>query len=251
MMKTATLSTILLGVSSSLASAEGSVGAGLRSTRRTTDDAPDANQKWTTSSYDDGGSIAHGSLHNDGGENDGDSPNRARATGEITQDDRYWMAPIEDGGLTCIDNSIRAGGEKPLSTCIREGEAICIDYAFSSPLHPMGGRWMFGVKDDVAKLWNPRMEVVWEFCVAMSHICVGEEHGYALNRYSLERPYLYFYNEKTDKIVGRLNCDGTDGQVRTGITCSKPSHLLNKRNANANNLPTYFHVLSLSLSLIK
>ena len=211
MMKTATLhvSTILLGVSHllALANAEGSIGTGLRSTRKTTDVNNLADKRWIADAHD-------GSLHNDGGENDSDSPNRARITSEITLD-RYWIAPIQDIGLTCIDNSIRAGGEKPLSTCIREGEAICKDYAYDSPLG--AGRWTFGVKDGMAKLWNPRRERVWEFCADVSHVCIGEEHGYAPDRYSVERPYLYFYNEKTNDIVGRLDCDGTDGQVRTGI----------------------------------
>ena len=218
MMKTATLQvpTILIGVSHllALANAQGSVGAGLRSTRKTTNVINLADKRWIASN-DDGGSVAHvGSPHNNIGGNDSDSPNRARITSEITLD-RYWIAPIQDIGLTCIDNSIRAGGEKPLSTCIREGEAICKDYAYDSPLG--AGRWTFGVKDGMAKLWNPRMEEVWEFCADVSHVCIGEEHGYAPDRYSVERPYLYFYNEMTNDIVGKLDCDGTDGQVRACI----------------------------------
>ena len=133
----------------------------------------------------------------------------ARETSEVTTD-WYWTAPVRDVGLTCIDNSIRAGGGKPLSTCIREGEALCIEYEQKPP---MGGKWTFGVKDSMVKLWNPRMEVVWQFCTEVTHVCIGEEHGHDPNRYSKERPYLRFYNEKTNQFVGNLTCDGTDGKV--------------------------------------
>ena len=133
-----------------------------------------------------------------------------RETSEVTTD-VYWIAPIQDVGLTCIDNSIRAGGGKPLSTCIREGGALCIEYEQKPP---MGGKWVFGVKDSKVKLWNPRMVAVWEFCTEVTHVCIGEVHGFGPNRYSKERPYLNFYNEKTHETVGSLACDGTDGKVR-------------------------------------
>ena len=48
----------------------------------------------------------------------------------------YWVAPIKNIGLKCIDNSIRAGGGKRNDICITEGEALCIQYDYK----PMGGR---------------------------------------------------------------------------------------------------------------
>ena len=133
---------------------------------------------------------------------------RETSDGSVVLD--YWNVPVKDVGLTCIDNSIRAGGGKPLYTCIREGEALCIEYEKNPP---MGGKWTFGVKDSKVKLWNPKMEEVWEFCTEVTHVCIGEVHGYDPNRYSKERPYMNFYNEKTHETVGSLTCDGTDGKV--------------------------------------
>ena len=145
-----------------------------------------------------------------GGLRSSTSHRAAKETSDGPVDLSYWNAPVKDVGLTCIDNSIRAGGGKPLSTCIREGEALCIEYERNPP---MGGKWTFGVKDSMVKLWNPRMEAVWEFCTEVTHVCIGEVHGYDPNRYSKERPYLTFYNEKTHLTVGNLTCDGTDGKV--------------------------------------
>jgi len=122
----------------------------------------------------------------------------------------YWQSPIADLGLTCIDNSIRAGGGKPLSTCITEGEAICIDYGYGTSY--FGGQWTFGIKDGKVRLWNPRNEEVWEYCAAATQVCIGETHGYEKGKYSEERPYLFIYNEKTHETVGELICDGTDGK---------------------------------------
>ena len=121
---------------------------------------------------------------------------------------RYWVAPVRNAGLTCIDNSIRAGGGKPNEICMTEGEALCIEYDYK----PMGGRWQFGIKDSKLRLYNPKGEVVYEYCSDVTHLCIGEEHGFDPNRYSKERPYLTFYDEKTHTVVASLTCDGTDGK---------------------------------------
>ena len=121
----------------------------------------------------------------------------------------YWAAPIADSGLTCIDNSIRAGGDKPAEICMTEGEALCIDYDY----RPMGGRWQFGIKDSRLRLYDPKGDVVWEYCRDVTHLCIGEKHGFDPNQYSQERPYMTLYDEKSHEIVGSLTCDGTDGKV--------------------------------------
>ena len=131
-----------------------------------------------------------------------------RKANAVTPD--YWVAPIKSIGLTCIDNSIRAGGGKPNEICITEGEALCIQYDNS----PMGGRWQYGIKDSKLRLYDPKQEVVYEYGTDVSHLCIGEEQGAVPNRYSKERPYMTLYNEKTHKVVGSLTCDGTDGKVR-------------------------------------
>ena len=132
---------------------------------------------------------------------------RETSDGSVVPD--YWNVPVKDVGLTCIDNSIRAGGGKPNEICITEGEALCIQYDNS----PMGGRWQYGIKDSKLRLYDPKQEVVYEYGTDVSHLCIGEEQGAVPNRYSKERPYMTLYNEKTHKVVGSLTCDGTDGKV--------------------------------------
>ena len=139
--------------------------------------------------------------------------NSLRANANAKQDarraNRYWVTPIQSVGLTCIDNSIRAGGGKPTEICITEGEALCIEYDYK----PMGGRWQFGIKDSKLRLYDPKGEIAYEYGTDVSHVCIGEEHGFDPNRYSKERPYMTLYNEKTHEVVGSLTCDGTDGGV--------------------------------------
>ena len=134
-----------------------------------------------------------------------------RKTNRVAPD--YWVAPIKNIGLKCIDNSIRAGGGKPNEVCITEGEALCIQYDYK----PMGGRWQFGIKDSKLRLYDPKQQVAYEYGTDVSHVCIGEEQGFDPNRYSKERPYMTFYNEKTHKVVGSLKCDGTDGKVRVYV----------------------------------
>ena len=129
-----------------------------------------------------------------------------RKTNEITPD-TYWVAPIKNTGLKCIDNSIRAGGGKPNDICITEGEALCIQYDYQPS-------WQYGIKDSKLRLYDPKQEVVYQYGSDVSRLCIGEEHGFDPNRYSKERPYMTLYNEKTHKVVGKLTCDGTDGKVR-------------------------------------
>ena len=134
---------------------------------------------------------------------------RANANQDARRTNRYWVAPVRNAGLTCIDNSIRAGGGKPNEICMTEGEALCIEYDYK----PMGGRWQFGIKDSKLRLYDPKQEVVYEYGTDVSHVCIGEEQGFDPSRYSKERPYMTLYNEKTHKVVGSLTCDGTDGKV--------------------------------------
>ena len=54
---------------------------------------------------------------------------RANANQDARITNRYWVAPVRNVGLTCIDNSIRAGGGKPTEICMTEGEALCIEYS--------------------------------------------------------------------------------------------------------------------------
>jgi len=55
-------------------------------------------------------------------------------------------------------------------------------------------------------------------------VCIGEDHGTDGGQwYSQERPYLFFYDEKTNTYVGELTCDDTDGD--DGENLGKPTLL--------------------------
>ena len=41
-----------------------------------------------------------------------------------------------------------------------------------------------------------------------THVCIGEDIEANANRYSNERPYMFFYNEKTHQFLYQLVCDG-------------------------------------------
>jgi len=139
------------------------------------------------------------------------SAGRLRKTLERTL---YWRPTTPSLGLTCIDNSVRAGGDKADDyTCITEGESICIDYDSK----PMGGRWSFGIKEGYVHLWNPKSEIVWSYCRTVTHVCIGEDQGFDPNKFSEERPYMFFYDEKSQTRVGELICDGTDGKVSSNF----------------------------------
>lgn len=55
-------------------------------------------------------------------------------------------------------------------------------------------------------------------------VCIGEDRGTDNGRwYSKQRPYLFFYDEKTHTYVGELTCDDTDGE--DGENIGKPTIL--------------------------
>ena len=128
----------------------------------------------------------------------------------------YWVPPIESLGLDCIDNSIKAGNavKKGPFSCITTGEAICFDNSPGS-----FGHWTFGLKEidgvSQACLWDPKNDPVWCLCngnARVSQICIGEDTEKRIDRYSQERPYLIFYDDKVQDYVAELQCDGTDGK---------------------------------------
>ena len=149
--------------------------------------------------------------------------------GQVSTDSYRWFAPIPKLDLTCIGKNIKAGGSNlPLSTCIEAGKAICIENEYSS-FGP--GQWTFGItKDNQLRLWNPKNEIVWSFCKDITHVCIGEDHEGNPARYSDERPFLFFYNDKTHTYEGQLTCDGTDGV--DGDNIGRPSMLKMVDNAN-------------------
>ena len=133
-----------------------------------------------------------------------------------------WRPPIDSLGVNCGGTSIKTGdgGEY---TCFTDKEAICRDN-YPGPF----GSWMFAIKDGTVRLYDPNNQVSWEFCDDVTHVCIGEDHSDRFAdpknpKFSMQRPYMFFYNEKTQKKVGELQCDGTDGFDKENI--DKPSLL--------------------------
>ena len=146
---------------------------------------------------------------------------------EVEPDFMYWVTPLQSLGLTCGGSSIKSrDGEY---TCIKAGEALCQDND-GGPF----GRWTFGIIEEngqsTVNLWTPKNEVAWTFCTDVTHVCIGEERDPRPNKFSNERPYLYFYDEKTHRTVGNLTCDGTDGF--NGENLGKPTILKMVDNAD-------------------
>ena len=130
---------------------------------------------------------------------------------------RYWVSPLSSNGIQCGGTRIKTG-DGGAYTCITEGEGICRDNYPGS-----FGTWTFGVKDGNITLFTPNNDISWQFCADVTHVCIGEDHGYEEGTYSQERPYLLFYDEKLQKNVGEVRCDGTDGKDDENI--GKPSIL--------------------------
>ena len=111
--------------------------------------------------------------------------------------------------ITCVGDSIKAGGDTGIETnCITAGQALCQDNDDG-----YFGRWVFGISEDnVVTLWDPKNDAKWEFCTDVTHICVSEETSDDSDKYcDRKRPSLFFYNDKVQKYVFELPCDGTDG----------------------------------------
>lgn len=133
-----------------------------------------------------------------------------------------WTPPIDSMGVECGGTSIKTG-DGGAYTCFTSEEAICRDNYPGS-----FGSWMFVIKDGTVQLLDPNNQVSWQFCDEVSHVCIGEDHADRIAdpsnpKFSQQRPYMFFYNEKTQEKVGELLCDGTDGL--DGENLDKPSLL--------------------------
>ena len=134
--------------------------------------------------------------------------------------DQYWLPQLNSVGVQCGGTSMKTG-DGGAYRCFRDGEGICRDEQLGS-FGP--GQWTFGIVDSNVTLYTPSNEISWQFCSDVTHVCIGEDHGTDGGQfYSQERPYLFFYNEKTHQYVGELSCDDTDGD--DGENLGKPSIL--------------------------
>ena len=127
-----------------------------------------------------------------------------------------WTPPLDSMGVACGGTSIKTGdgGEY---TCFQDGEAICRDN-YPGPF----GSWMFAIKDGTVKLLDPNNQVSWQFCADVTHVCIGEDHTDRFAdpnnpKFSQQRPYMFFYDDKIQEKVGELQCDGTDGFDKENI----------------------------------
>ena len=157
----------------------------------------------------------------------GEQPTADANNDKVEPDFGYWLTPIAALGLTCGGTSIKSRDGQYV--CIKAGEALCQDND-GGPF----GRWTFGIIEEngqsTVNLWTPKNEVAWTFCTDVTHVCIGEERDPRPNKFSNERPYLYFYDEKTHRTVGNLTCDGTDGF--NGENLGKPTILKMVDNAD-------------------
>ena len=147
----------------------------------------------------------------------------AVAGGGIVVVSAQWRPPIDSQGIECGGTSIKTG-DGGAYTCFQDGEAICGDNYPGS-----FGSWMLALKGGKVQLLDPNNAVSWEFCADdVSHVCIGEDHTDRFAdpndpKFSQQRPYMFFFNEKTQEKVGELLCDGTDGL--DGENLDKPSLL--------------------------
>ena len=133
-----------------------------------------------------------------------------------------WTPPIDSMGVECGGTSIKTG-DGGAYTCFTSEEAICRDNYPGS-----FGSWMFVIKDGTVQLLDPNNQVSWQFCDEVTHVCIGEDRADRVAdpgnpKFSQQRPYMFFYNEKTQEKVGELLCDGTDGL--DGENLDRPSLL--------------------------
>ena len=148
------------------------------------------------------------------------SNDRYLSEADVVTTDQYWLPQLNSVGVQCGGTSIKTG-DGGAYRCFRDGEGICRDEELGS-FGP--GQWTFGIVDSRVTLYTPKNEISWQFCSDVTHVCIGEEHGTDGGYwYSQERPYLFFYNEKTHQYVGELTCDDTDGG--DGENLGKPSIL--------------------------
>mmetsp|Transcript_15469 Transcript_15469/g.33432 ORF Transcript_15469/g.33432 Transcript_15469/m.33432 type:complete len:818 (+) Transcript_15469:75-2528(+) len=152
----------------------------------------------------------------------------------------YWVPPIDKPGGTCDFKKIKIPNRGEY-TCLALGSSICRDNGGNF------GKWWFGVEEVETEYTNnagavfpitdtfpvlvdpagnrypitgtdytedgSKCEVGGEVqrddnYAGTTHICIGETTETDYSKYSHERPYLFFYNEKTLEYPYQLVCDG-------------------------------------------
>ena len=164
----------------------------------------------------------------------------------------YWTPPNDKPGLTCDFKKIKVPGQGEYA-CITLGQSICrdnggnfgtwwfgVDEVTTDYTAPDGT--VITTKDTFPVLIDPatnRYAITGstyhyedtqgdqKICkdddgeaqrdgnyAGTTHICIGEVDEFDPGRFSDERPYLFFYNEKTHTFPYQLVCDGIGAEDR-------------------------------------
>ena len=166
----------------------------------------------------------------------------------------YWVPPLDEPGVSCEHKRIKIPDHGEY-TCMTVGTGICRDnggyfgeWRFgvnkfdespakckSTPVDGVadcpkdtyptifdpattsyaisGATW---VKNDGSECRSPGGEAYRTNAFAgTTHVCIGENIDKNYAKFSQERPYMFFYNEKTHTFLYQLVCDGagTEGKL--------------------------------------
>ena len=165
--------------------------------------------------------------------------------GEAYLPANYWVPPLDKPGMTC-DNVRLKIPEHGEFTCLNIGEGICRDNGgnfgewrfgveeVEAPPCELSGSCQANIETSTFPVLidpaNTRYPITGptftdsetgEACTygdgqairgcnyaGATHICISENIENDPNRYSAERPFMFFYNEKTHQYLYQLVCDG-------------------------------------------
>ena len=174
------------------------------------------------------------------------SPSDVCTDGEAYIPSNYWVPPLDKPGMTCGNVRLKIPDHGEFS-CLPIGEGICRDNSgsfgewrfgieevetppcelFGECPVPVGPADTFPVLIDPALTRYPITGTTFtnsetgEVCengygeairgcnyAGTTHICISENIESDPNRFSDERPYMFFYNEKSHQYLYQLVCDG-------------------------------------------
>ena len=112
----------------------------------------------------------------------------------------------------CYDTSVNGEGTPAAKTCDDGTYPAIIDPA--TTIYPVSGATYLNSKGSVC-LDNGGVAIRNDAYADTTHICIGENIDKDYAKFSDERPYMFFYNEKTHTFLYQLVCDGagTEGKL--------------------------------------
>lgn len=157
----------------------------------------------------------------------------------------YWVPPLDKPGISCESVRLKIPGQGEFS-CIPVGEGICRDNGgafgewrfgiekvetppcevtskcrigtdadtFPVLIDPANTRYPITgttfTNSETGKVCKNGNDEAIRGCnyAGTTHICISENIESDPNRYSNERPYMFFYDEKTHQYLYQLVCDG-------------------------------------------